>query len=326
MADRGAKMGVEMQEALCEALRRLPGDTKVTINAPMSRYTTLRLGGPADILCDVGSTESLGQALALAGENQTPVTLLGGGSNLLVRDGGIRGLVIRVGGGMSRVLPPVPLADGRVALAAEAGATLARLSGAAAACGLAGLEFAAGIPGTVGGAVFMNAGAFGGEMKDVVTTVTGFTMLGRPVCWSGEEMAFGYRESCLSRGGEAAVATVTVALPRDNAEAIRTAMRDFSARRREKQPLSQPSCGSTFKRPQGYFAGALIEQCGLKGIRIGGASVSQLHAGFLLNDGEGSAADYLALIAHVQQVVMERTGVWLEPEVRVLGEDAPAMQ
>jgi len=253
------------------------------------------------------------------------VTIIGNGSNLLVKDGGIPGLVIRVGDGMSTVFPPMALPDGRFTLTADAGATLTKLCNAAASYGLQGLEFASGIPGTVGGAVYMNAGAYGGEMKDSVISVSAVDRAGKIFCWSNEEMGFGYRESRLSHGGggEHVVVSVTVALSAGDEEAIRTTMKEFGSRRREKQPVTVPSCGSTFKRPEGDFAGTLIERCGLKGHRIGGVSVSELHAGFLVNDREGTAADFLALIAHVQHAVFEKTGVRLVPEVRIVGEDAP---
>ena len=295
--------------------------------APMSKYTTLRLGGPAEVLCEVASAEEIAQALAAANTLEIPVTILGNGSNLLVRDGGIRGLVIHVGELFSAVSEPVPLPDGRFAITAQGGATLTRLANAAADHGLSGMEFAGGIPGTVGGAVFMNAGAYGGEMKDVVTCVTAIEPDGRTVAYTGEEMAFGYRRSRLNQEDRpVAVTSVTVALKPGDADVIRAAMREFNARRREKQPITLPSCGSTFKRPEGQFAGTLIDQCGLKGLRVGGASVSTLHAGFLVNDQQGTAADYLALIAQVQKIVYEKTGVKLETEVRILGEDAPAVE
>ena len=292
--------------------------------APMSRYTTLRLGGPADVLCEIASVEELRAALMAAQAADVPVTVVGNGSNLLVRDGGIRGLVIHVGEGFAKISDPVPLGDGRYALTAQGGATLTKLANAAADAGLSGLEFAGGIPGTVGGAVFMNAGAYGGEMKDVVTRVTACEKDGRNVSYSNEEMQFGYRRSVLNQSENPAVVTsVTVALTPGDEETIRTTMREFNARRREKQPVTLPSCGSTFKRPEGQFAGTLIDQCGLKGARVGGASVSTLHAGFLVNDENGTAADYLALIAHVQKTVLEKKGVKLEPEVRIIGTDAP---
>ncbi len=318
-----------MKPSVCEALRErlsegMP-ERQITLAAPMSRYTTLRLGGPADVLCEPSTAEEAAWALRCAREASVPVTVIGNGSNLLVRDGGVRGLVVRVADAFARVSAPVPLGDGRFALTAQGGAALIKLSNAAADAGLAGLEFASGIPGTVGGAAFMNAGAYGGEMKDVVTTVTACARDGRGVAYAGEELAFGYRKSAMSQSAEPPVITsVTVALRPGDVDMIRATMREFSARRREKQPLALPSCGSTFKRPPGRFAGTLIDQCGLKGLRVGGASVSTLHAGFLVNDQHGTAADYLALIARVQRAVYEQTGVRLEPEVRIIGEDACA--
>ncbi|MBR5546996.1 MAG: UDP-N-acetylmuramate dehydrogenase [Clostridia bacterium] len=317
-------MNVNVREQLLKTLGESIPKKQIMEFAPMSRYTTLRLGGPAEVLCEAGSAEEIRAALMAAHALEVPVTLLGNGSNLLVRDGGIRGLVIHIGDGFSRISDPIPLPDGRFALTAQGGATLTKLSNAAADAGLKGLEFAAGIPGTVGGAVYMNAGAYGGEMKDVVTHVTACEADGRNVSYTHEEMQFGYRHSVLiDTGRPIAVTSVTVALEKGDEDTIRTAMREFNARRREKQPVTLPSCGSTFKRPEGYFAGTLIDQCGLKGLRVGGASVSTLHAGFLVNDQQGTAADYLALIAQVQKIVLEKTGVTLEPEVRIIGEDAP---
>lgn len=312
----------DKRDALQEELSGIVGKREMILNAPMHEYTTLRLGGPAEMLCEISSEERLSRVLKASGRLKAPVVILGNGSNLLVRDGGIRGLVIHLR--MSHVSAPALLPDGRYLITADAGATLQKLCNMAAEHDLTGLEFAAGIPGTVGGAVFMNAGAYGGEMRDVVTSVTAYDFSGEPHTFTGEQMAFGYRTSRLSEE-PMVVACVSVTLKKGDGETIRTTMREFSARRREKQPLTAPSCGSTFKRPEGQFAGTLIENCGLKGFRIGGASVSQLHAGFLVNDEEGTSADYLALIAHVQKTVYEKTGVRLEPEVRILGEDAPAL-
>ena len=192
---------------------------------------------------------------------------------------------------------------------------------------LSAVEFASGIPGTVGGAAYMNAGAYGGEMKDVITHVTACLPDGRTVAYSNEEMDFGYRKSKINQQPEPiSITSVTVALTPADEETVRATMREFSARRREKQPLTLPSCGSTFKRPEGRFAGTLIEECGLKGCRVGGCSVSTLHAGFLVNDQQGSACDYLSLIAQVQKTVYEKTGVRLEPEVRIWGEDVCAKE
>ncbi len=309
---------------LTEALRPLTKKKALAQNVPMSRYTTLGLGGPAELLCEITSTDQLTEILHIARRLEVPVNILGGGSNLLVRDGGLPGLTLHLGDGFAQIAPPVPLPDGRFAITAQAGASLTRVSNTAADAALTGLEFAAGIPGTVGGGIVMNAGAYGGEMKDVVESVACVTFAGEWRHYTREEMGFGYRSSRLSTSeteGELVV-TATFALAPGDEDTIRVTMREFSARRRDKQPLSLPCCGSTFKRPPGQFAGTLIEQCGLKGFRVGGASVSTKHAGFLVNDEGGTAADYLALMREVQRVVREQTGVQLEPEIRIVGVDA----
>ena len=319
-------MNEQTRQQLLEKLRLSIPKKQIHENMPMSRFTTLRLGGPADVLAQPSTVEEIASALAAAAALEVPVTIIGKGSNVLVRDGGVRGLVIHIGEHFARISDPVPLPDGRSAITAQGGAALIALANAAAEHGLQGLEFAGGIPGTVGGGVYMNAGAYGGEMKDVVTCVTAIAPDGRTIAYTGEEMQFSYRHSVLMDSAQPMIVTsVTVALRPGDADTIRAAMREFNARRREKQPITLPSCGSTFKRPVGQFAGTLIDPCGLKGLRVGGASVSTLHAGFLVNDQEGTAADYLALIAQVQRVVLEKTGVALECEVRVIGEDAPAV-
>ena len=315
-------MMAQRLENVYRVLREVFTPQQLERSVPMSRYTTLRLGGPADLLASPASVEQLSRALKAAREEELPVTIIGNGSNLLVRDGGIRGLVIRLGEGFGAVTEPTPLPDGCFSLTAQAGATVQKLCNAAADAALTGLEFAFGIPGTVGGAVYMNAGAYGGEMKDVLHSVTAMDMEGNTHVYTREELELGYRHSALMHTGHI-VTSATVVLRPGDSDTIRTAMREFIQRRRQKQPIHLPSCGSTFKRPEGHFAGTLIEGCGLKGCRIGGACVSQLHAGFLVNDGEGTAADYLALIAHVQKTVFDKHGVRLEPEVRILGEEAP---
>ena len=239
------------------------------------------------------------------------MTVIGHGSNLLVLDGGIRGLVIRVEKNMRSIRR-----EGN-RLIAQAGAMLGTVAVAAAEAGLTGLEFASGIPGTVGGGMTMNAGAYGGEMSDVTVRVDGITPDGKPVSLNRDEMRFGYRTSAVKQL-DFIVTEVTMELqPGDPAE-IRAKMSELNARRAEKQPLDIPSAGSTFKRPEGFFAAALIDQCGLKGCSIGGAQVSRKHAGFLVNNGS-SSRDYLALVRHVQQVVQEQTGIQLEPEIRIVG-------
>ena len=297
---------------LLNTLRKIAPD-RVLENAPMSRYTTFRVGGPADALFLPASVEELQEALAAAKAQGIPVCLIGNGSNLIVRDGGIRGLVIALG---------EPFSELRVEGAqvwAQAGARLSAVAAAAQRAGLAGLEFASGIPGTLGGGCAMNAGAYGGELKDVLVWAD-VLLDGELHRLSRDEMEMGYRSTMPLRRG-AIVVAACFELRRDDPEAIQERMRDLANRRREKQPLNLPSAGSTFKRPEGHFAGALIEQCGLKGCTIGGAQVSQKHAGFIVNTGEATAADILNLIEHVQKVVQAQTGVHLETEVRVLGEN-----
>ena len=214
-----------------------------------------------------------------------------------------------------------------MALTAQGGATLQKLCNAAADHALSGLEFASGIPGTVGGAAYMNAGAYGGEMKDVVTHVTACLPDGRTVAYSNEEMAFGYRKSKINQQPEPiAITSVTVALTPADEETVRATMREFSARRREKTAPDAAQLRQHLQTAGGRFAGTMIEECGLKGFRVGGCSVSTMHAGFLVNDQEGCAGDYLSLIAQVQKAVYEKTGVRLEPEVRIWGEDACAKE
>ena len=286
---------------------------KVIRDARMSEYTTLKLGGPADWLAFPANRDETVRLISEAGQAKMPVTVIGHGSNLLVLDGGIRGLVIRIGKEMSEVR-----IDGNTVYA-QAGAMMGTVAAAAAEAGLAGLEFASGIPGTIGGGAFMNAGAYGGEMAQVVTRVDGIRPDGTPFSFTGSEMHFGYRAS---RAAEEnlIVTDVVMTLQAGSRDEIRARMQELNRRRNEKQPLNLPSAGSTFKRPEGYFAGALIEQCGLKGYTIGGAQVSEKHAGFLVNMGN-SAKDFMGLIRYVQKTVLEQTGVKLETEVRIIGEE-----
>ena len=306
-----------MNADLITELQSIMRKRDLLLDVPMSRYTTLRLGGSASALCEVSSVEQLRQLLQAAAAFEAQVVLLGNGSNLLIADEGIDALVLHLGEHFSEVSEPVPLPDGRFALTAQAGATLQKLCNAAADAGLRGLEFASGIPGAVGGGVCMNAGAYGGELKDVLDGATVMTLAGETRHLSNAELHFGYRHSAVQEES-LVVTSATFVLEVGDEETIRATMREFSARRREKQPLTVPCCGSTFKRPEGQFAGTLIDQCGLKGFRVGGCSVSTLHAGFLVNDQQGTAADYLKLIGEVQRIVAEQTGVKLEPEVRIL--------
>ena len=298
---------------IVEALSAFAESRQILENEPMSRHTTFRVGGPADVMFLPESEEQVVQALSLAREAQVPIIIIGNGSNLVVRDGGIRGLVIALGEGMAAIV--------RVehTVSALAGASLARVSAYAQASGLSGLEFASGIPGTLGGGCAMNAGAYGGQLSDVLIDAR-VLLNGELRTLTVEQMQMGYRTSLPLREG-GIVLSARFALTPDDPEAIAARMRELNARRRDKQPLNWPSAGSTFKRPEGHFAGALIEQAGLKGRRVGGAQVSEKHAGFIVNVGDATAGDILTLIGVVQDEVAARFGVRLETEVRILGED-----
>ena len=284
------------------------------VNEPMSEHTTLKLGGPADYLVYARSAEEINALFAEAGAYNLPVTVIGHGSNLLVLDGGIRGLVICIGKNMRKITR-----KGNT-ITAQAGAMLGSVALEAAEAGLTGMEFASGIPGTVGGGVTMNAGAYDGEMSFVVSRVKALNPGGKTMTLPREEMEFGYRHSAVTEKNLIVTETEFELQEGDPAE-IRAKMSELNARRAEKQPLDVPSAGSTFKRPEGYYAAALIDQCGLKGYSVGGAKVSMKHAGFLINTGT-SSKDFLDLVRKVQQIVEERVGVKLEPEIRILGEKA----
>ncbi len=289
-------------------------DVTVREDVGLDAYTTLRVGGKADYFAEPETEAQLCALLSAAREGETPVLLMGNGSNLLVRDGGFRGLVIRLGKAFGQIRT-----DGEK-ITAQAGALMSQLARSARDAELTGLEFAQGIPGTVGGGVYMNAGAYGGEVGPLIETVRVLTEKGvRDV--AGADMDFSYRHS-RAMAESWIVLSAVFTLKKGDAAAIDAAMRDFAARRKEKQPLEYPSAGSFFKRPAGYFAGKLIEDAGLKGLRVGGAQVSEKHAGFLINRGGATAADFLALKDRVREEVQARFGVTLEPEVRIVGEDA----
>lgn len=292
------------------AAARFP-DLEVLREEPMAKHTTFRVGGPARRFVRPGSAEECAALLALAAAEGWSLLALGGGSNLLAADEGIDRLVVHTGGldGLVRT--------GERTIRAEAGVSLARLSAFAQREGLGGLEFAHGIPGTLGGGVYMNAGAYGGEIKQVLSGAEAWFPEEGVRRLTPEELDLGYRHSVFSDRQGVVLAAEFLLTPGDPG-AIQARMAEFDRRRREKQPLEYPSAGSTFKRPEGHFAGALIEQCGLKGCRIGGAQVSEKHAGFVINAGGATCADVLALIDHIQRTVYEQTGVRLEPEVRTI--------
>lgn len=289
------------------------------VQAPMREYVTFRTGGTADLLVLPETAEQAILTVRLAREEGQILTLIGGGSNLLVSDLGIRGVTVRLAPPFSRIS-----VSGQN-ITAEAGAKLSALCAAANAAGLSGLEFSGGIPGTVGGGVFMNAGAYGGEIKDVLSWVELLSQDGSLLKRSAAELSLSYRHSALQSSGDILLRAGFTLTPCDP-EVCRQMTADFNARRREKQPLQYPSAGSTFRRPAGHFAGALIEQAGLKGFSIGGAQVSEKHAGFVINRGGATSADIAALICHIQRTVLDASGVLLQPEVRFIGEGAPPWQ
>lgn len=301
-----------MQSSVLARLKELPQVTIIE-NAPMKDYTSFQVGGPADLLVCPETAEALAACRRILKEENVPTTVIGAGSNLLVSDSGIRGVVLRLCKPFSKIT-----VEG-TSLIAEAGVSLARLANEALSHSLTGLEFASGIPGSLGGAVFMNAGAYGGEMKDVVVETTYLDANGTICRMSGDAHDFGYRKSIFC-GTENIILSSRLELKEGNPDEIRATMLDLNGRRKEKQPLNFPSAGSTFKRPTGYFAGKLIEDAGLKGFSVGGAQVSEKHAGFVINKGGATAGDIYKLMQEVSRIVFEKFGVSLEPEVRMLGD------
>ena len=285
------------------------------VDEPMARHTTFQIGGPADRFLTVENAAQLQGLLSCLRQAGIPYLVLGKGSNLLVSDKGIRGAVLHLGGDFKKV---EVLTDGRT-LRAGAGAPLASVCALARERSLTGLEFAWGIPGSVGGGAYMDAGAYGGEMRDVVSRVLHLGPDGAPGEARGEELCFGYRKSRYT-GGEDIITAVEFTLQPGDPAAIAGKMEELMGRRKDKQPYDMPSAGSVFKRPEGHFAGTLIEQAGLKGRSLGGAQVSPKHAGFIVNTGGATCQDVLDLIALIQKTVQEKFGVALEPEVRVTGE------
>lgn len=291
------------------------GEENVYENEPMSLHTTFRCGGPARYFCYVNSEEDLIKTIGLAWEEGTPYFILGNGSNLLVSDKGYDGVIIKLAGEFD------VLHTSGNSMVAGSGVFLSQIAAKALEDELSGLEFASGIPGTVGGAIVMNAGAYDGEMKDVVKSVRLLFIDGGKCeieTLSCDEMQFSYRHSILKEK-KGIVLAVKMELKKGNSQEIKEKMDDFNGRRREKQPLEYPSAGSTFKRPEGHFAGKLISDAGLKGVSIGFAEVSEKHAGFIINKGGARASEVMQLINYVRDKVLEETGITLEPEVIFLG-------
>ena len=289
-------------------------DLKYVEDEPMAKHISFRVGGAAKRMAFPENAEQLVLLMNFALSCGARALVIGNGTNLLVPDEGLDRLVIDVSDGMTRIA-----AGGQAnEITAQCGASLARIAEYARKKGLSGLEFAHGIPGTLGGAVCMNAGAYGGEIKDVVASVTLLDPQAGIRTLKGEEMQFSYRRSLLSEHPEYVVLSATFRLERGDSETIGARMRELMAKRKASQPLEFPSAGSTFKRPVGYYAGPLIEGCGLKGRRVGGAEVSTKHAGFIVNTGGATCADVLALIEKVKKTVYDARGVMLEPEVKIV--------
>lgn len=295
-----------------QELEKLLPQDQIRKEEPMSRHTTFRVGGAAEYFV-TPSIEQVPDVVALCRRFEQPLTVIGNGSNLLVSDAGLRGVVLEFG----KAASGIRLLDGED-LAVKAGTLLSETAAFSAKNGLSGMEFAAGIPGSVGGAVVMNAGAYGGEMKDILSGVRVLTKKGEIKVRPADELDLSYRHSRMM-DEEELVLEARLNLTQGSEAVIRAKMEELRKKRIEKQPLEYPSAGSTFKRPEGYFAGKLIEDAGLRGFRIGDAQVSEKHCGFVINRGAASAAQIMELMQHVQERVKEFSGVDLEPEVRLLG-------
>lgn len=295
-----------------EALFTIAGENQIRKKEPMAKHTTFRVGGDADYYA-APNKELLPKLIQCCLAYDVPYMVIGNGSNLLVSDSGIRGMVIEIGRNMSDICVEDTL------IRVQAGALLSRTANEALANSLSGMEFAAGIPGCVGGAVVMNAGAYGGEIKDIIKTVTVLTKDGAEKKLSVEELDLSYRHSCIPQK-EYIVIETELSLAQGKQENIQAKMNELKEQRNEKQPLEYPSAGSTFKRPEGYFAGKLVMDAGLRGFQIGGAAVSEKHCGFLINKDKASAADVYHLIQEVQKRVEQQFGVRLEPEVKMVGD------
>ena len=301
-----------MNDQFLTELQNVMGGSGIFMEEPMKKHTTFRVGGPADVLVQPDET-ALAAILALCRQYHVSYSFIGNGSNLLVGDKGIRGVVIEMTDPMGNIE-----VDG-TKITAQAGAMLSKIANTAASNGLGGMEFAAGIPGSVGGAVVMNAGAYGGEMKDIIEKVYVLDENGAQLELDRDALDLGYRHSCIPEKKYIVTKVVLELVPRNEAE-IRSEMKELNEKRAEKQPLQYPSAGSTFKRPEGYFAGKLIMDAGLRGYQVGGAQVSEKHCGFVINKGDATAADICQLMRDVSDNVQAQFGVVLEPEVKMIGE------
>ena len=302
-----------VNQEIIKCFNDLLGEEKVRISEPMNRHTTFRIGGPADYFLLPSTAEEVKKILEICKEKELPYFILGNGSNLLVSDEGYCGVIIQ----LYRNYGGITVEGTNIR--AGAGALLSQIASAAKNASLTGFEFAGGIPGTLGGAVVMNAGAYGGEMKNVLKEVTVMTEQGEIMTIPAEKLEMGYRTSLVKKAGYLVLEAV-ISLKAGDVEEIKAIMKDLTEKRVSKQPLEYPSAGSTFKRPEGYFAGKLIMDAGLRGYQVGEAQVSEKHCGFVINKGNATAADVCGLMKDVQEKVQEQFGVTLEPEVKFLGE------
>ena len=303
-----------MNQSFYDKLNNVIGKDSILTDEPMSRHTTFRVGGPADFFVTPKAKEEVRDVIRICKEAGMPYYIIGNGSNLLVSDAGYRGVIIQI----YKEMNEVTVEDNLVK--AQAGALLSGIAAKALAAELTGFEFASGIPGTIGGACVMNAGAYGREMKDVLESVTVLTGEGEIIELSRNELELGYRTSVIAKKGYIVLGAV-LKLERGDGEKIKAYMDELKEKRVTKQPLEYPSAGSTFKRPEGYFAGKLIEDAGLRGFQVGGAQVSEKHCGFVINRDHATAADIMKLMRQVQIRVKENSGVDLEPEVKRLGDE-----
>ena len=305
---------MDWEEAFKSELGEFLATEQFIFHAPMSEHTTFKIGGAADVLIFPKTSGEVSKIFKLIDKFKIPCTILGNGSNVLVLDNGIRGAVVKF---TDKFFGNIRAEENKII--ADAGAKLKDVANFAAENSLTGMEFAVGIPGSIGGAVFMNAGAYDGEMKNIVENVKAVSRTGELMDFCKENLSLDYRQSIFQKN-DCAICEVELNLTRGNVDDIKNKMADFTERRESKQPLNLPSAGSTFKRPKGYFAGTLIDKTGLKGLRVGGAMVSDKHAGFVVNVGGATAADVLNLIEEVKKRVHDAHGVILNPEVRIIGE------
>ena len=303
-----------MNQNFYDKLNNVIAKDSILLDEPMSRHTTFRVGGPADFFVTPKAKEEVRDVIRICKEAGMPYYIIGNGSNLLVSDAGYRGVIVQIYKEMNEVKVEGDLVK------AQAGALLSGIAAKALGAELSGFEFASGIPGTIGGACVMNAGAYGGEMKDVLESVTVLTGEGKIIELGRNELELGYRTSVIAKKGYIVLGAV-LKLERGDGEKIKTYMDELKEKRVTKQPLEYPSAGSTFKRPEGYLAGKLIEDAGLRGFQVGGAQVSEKHCGFVINRDHATAADIMELMRQVQIRVKENSGVDLEPEVKRLGDE-----